>query len=633
MKVNKPFRLLPLIALLALTGCGKGGESGVISASLSGEEKTSVDGDGRQLVEMSYYDETEYDENGDVIFNDNLFYRNDLVSTIPQVPDPMVLEITDKNDPDYGKFYLYGTTSSGGFQTYRTEDFAHWEPMGWCLHPASGTAQARTLSADCWAPECVYDEKEKMYYFFCSASPKDSGLKYLPFIAKGPTPRGPFELIDHSDKYLNWDGTALTGADDQYFLRYATFDPYEMWIAMSNAVYINDQTVAQCETSNHIMRAIDFHPFVDDDGTKYLFFTCNKWNGQTFVMAMKMNTWDDPDYDTLTVISRTRLESAESEKQMPYENGNRINEGSFVVKHNGLYYLTLSINGYGDRSYCVIQSVSDKPLGVYRKLDPLENGVLLSTDSQTRDDISGPGHHSFIHKNGRSYIIYHKHNDVQAGGAARHVSVDELHWVTIKDIYGEDLDVMVVNGPSKSIQPKFEFVTGYRNVAVDAKVTATNISEGSSAKWLNDDLISYYVTDQKEFYDEYVQETKFDAATDITMTFDDPKTVRALMVYNSNHMDSAFASVKRVEFDCKLGDGTVVTKFIDNLKFDLEAATSEDDVDIIRPGHAAIAEFNEIEVKEVRIKVEPATEEEISIHGYDDDFAELQIPEIRLLGK
>ena len=69
------------------------------------------------------------------------------------------------------------------------------------------------------------------------------------------------------------------------------------------------------------------------------------------------------------------------------------------------------------------------------------------------------------------------------------------------------------------------------------------------------------------------------------------------------------------------------------MKFDLEAATSEDDVDIIRPGHAAIAEFNEIEVKEVRIKVEPATEEEISIHGYDDDFAELQIPEIRLLGK
>ena len=38
-----------------------------------------------------------------------------------------------------------------------------------------------------------------------------------------------------------------------------------------------------------------------------------------------------------------------------------INEGPCVVYHNGKYYLTISINGYRDKSYSVIQAVSDSP--------------------------------------------------------------------------------------------------------------------------------------------------------------------------------------------------------------------------------------------------------------------------------
>ena len=104
------------------------------------------------------------------------------------------------------------------------------------------------------------------------------------------------------------------------------------------------------------------------------------------------------------------------------------------------------------------------------------------------------------------------------------------------------------------------------------------------------------------------------------------------MIYNSKNMESAFYNIERVEFDCRLEDGTLATKYIDGLVFDWDAYTSTDDIDVIRPAASAIAEFDEIECIEIRITISPATEEQIPVHGYND-MAELAVSEIRVLGK
>jgi hypothetical protein len=309
-----------------------------------------------------------------------------------------------------------------------------------------------------------------------------------------------------------------------------------------------------------------------------------------------------------------------------------INEGPCVVYHNGMYYLTISINGYRDKSYSVIQAVSNSPLGPFRKLRNSEGGLLLSTDAMTMDNVSGPGHHGFIEIDGQLYIIYHKHNDPNEGGTARHVAVDRVSWIPIKDINGNDLEVMYVNGPTTSIQRFPDFASQYENIASEAVVSATNLVEGSSADYLVDGLQSIYKFANEDFVSNYVKETEFTGETVITFTFDDYRDIKALMIYNSKWMESAFYEIYRIEFDCLDSTNKKVTKVIKNLKFDWNAYTSSDDVDVIRAGSAAIAEFNETKIKEIRIIIKPATNEQIFVHGYND-MSQIALGEIEIIGR
>ena len=70
------------------------------------------------------------------------------------------------------------------------------------------------------------------------------------------------------------------------------------------------------------------------------------------------------------------------------------------------------------------------------------------------------------------FIIYHRHNDYLAGGNARYTAIDEMKWITVKDINGEDMAVPYVNGPTDSLQPLPAAVSGYKNIAPEATVTA-----------------------------------------------------------------------------------------------------------------------------------------------------------------
>lgn len=160
----------------------------------------------------------------------------------------------------------------------------------------------------------------------------------------------------------------------------------------------------------------------------------------------------------------------------------------------------------------------------------------------------------------------------------------------------------------------------------------TALAEGSAVSNLTDGLLTINRYANFDMVETYIKETEFTGETTITLKFDDYKTIRALMIYNSKNMESAFYGIERVEFDCRLEDGTLATKYIDNLKYDIEAYTSTDDMDVLRPASSAIAEFDEIACNEIRITIVPATEEQIPVHGFNE-MAELAVSEIRVLGK
>lgn len=587
-------------------------------------------GEGKNYIKMSYYDEASYADGEDYsTINENLFYRNERKV---DVADPCVVYVDDENDADYGTYYLYGTTGNTGFFCWKSDDLVNWEGVDYALlYRDLTTPEGKAVSIDSWAPEVIYDGDADKWYMFFSSTPKDSSNSYIPYIAEGDSPAGPFTLVDHIDSYTATDGTPLKDIENietnnsYYYQRYMTFDPYQMSQAMEKL------GLGDMDATSDVLRAIDFHPYVDSaTGDKYLYFNTSV---NSYIMGIKMKSWTEPEYGTLTIIAKPGYSTpSAAEKDVPNEMNTSVNEAAWITEHNGKYYLTYSTNSYRDKTYQVCQAVADSPLGEFRKLTEKEGGILLSADAALRDDVSGTGHSSIINAGGQYYIVYHKHNSVSEGGSSRHVAVDEIEWITVKDAQGNDLDVMYANGPTTSVQPLPEFASEYKNVASEAEVSATSLADDSSVSCLTDGLLSVNRFANNDMVETYVKETCFTAETTITLTFDDYKTIRALMIYNSKNMESAFYNIERVEFDCRLEDGTLATKYIDGLVFDWDAYTSTDDIDVIRPAASAIAEFDEIECIEIRITISPATEEQIPVHGYND-MAELAVSEIRVLGK
>jgi beta-xylosidase len=80
-------------------------------------------------------------------------------------------------------------------------------------------------------------------------------------------------------------------------------------------------------------------------------------------------------------------------------------EGAFLVRHDGKYYLFTSMGNWRDGTYRVLLSVSDTPAGPYERImDGDKPAVLLSSVG----NLHGPGHNSvFGGPDGRHWVCFH----------------------------------------------------------------------------------------------------------------------------------------------------------------------------------------------------------------------------------
>ena len=565
------------------------------------------------------------------VMNGKLFYRNTTISDTVYGADPSVMEITKSGDKNQGKYLMMvtGNSDKQSIPVYISSDLTNWKKSGTIeLKDENGSAATTAANADIWAMEMVYDEDKDKYYLFFSATPEKSEgstVCEVPYVAVGDSYTGMFQLINHAD-YKYADGSSLDSKEGNdalgyaSSLKYSVFDPYQMGQALKKTGLVSDP-------SAKAFRAIDFHPFIDSDGEKYLYFSITSVANKQVILGIQVADWITPKYDTLTVLTENKKDAVGSSTTVAYER-NYTNEGPWMTSHKGKYYLTLSINGYGKDNYKVIQAVSDSPLGAFRKLTVEEGGILLGADRI--GEISGPGHHSLVEKNGEIYIVYHVHNDPANPSYSRHVVMDKVEWVTNKN----ELEVMYVNGPTKaSVQPLPEFASGYKNIAADASVTSDTVKSDSAISYLTDKLWNTKGSTWKGensgtdvvFGDSCAKETEFDGKATIIMNFEETRTIRALMVYNSSDVGHAFDNIERIEFTC--ADGTV--KYINNLGFDTNANTyTFADYQGITTGDekylcgASIAEFCEMDVTAIKIIVNPA-----------GDNSEVALSEIVVLGK
>lgn len=583
---KKAFKLIALaMAVLLLAGCSPAGIPLAYDA---------------KIHEGGIADTGEY--------NQELFYRNDALLT---QPDPFVLYITDEGSTEYGYYYLYATNFvDQGYKAYRSRDMVNWQDVSAEVgHYCFLEQEIDAFTNPYWAPELIYDEETDKYYLFYSAS---------------------------ATTEWSWEGSYMR-------IGVAIADePYGPFIAYENNILIDEDkaNAAIPEEDRGSWCCIDASPFYGADGEKYMVFTREMDTDDGVVITetavnstawgIRMIDWQTPDYTTLTRLTCVGYLDTEKTAVADYESASVRNEGPhmYVRKHDdgtATYYLTTSINGLDD--YTVVQAISDKPLGPFRKLTEEEGGILLANDHMSWDHIKGTGHHCFVQAGNELMIVYHQQENRLTGGSwIRALAMDRITFVD----NGRGQEVMVANGPTWSLQPQLEIASQWRNIAPEATVKA---NKGENVEALTDGALSMYK--KIDFVKEFEANAK---NTTITLTFDDYREVKGLMVYNSKWFEKAFMFIDRVEFDFKnedVPDGA--TAYIENLPFDWQSYVkgSRDDM---RPGGSAVAVFAPMLVKEIRItfKLPVDRHDELQIldeEGYVIQQDTVAVSEIVVLGK
>lgn len=140
---------------------------------------------------------------------------------------------------------------------------------------------------------------------------------------------------------------------------------------------------------------IDNTLFIDEDGKKYMFF--DRFNDG-------LNIWSVQLDDNMAVLQNT-LRPCIHVSQKWEEVWPRVNEGAFVYKHQGKYYLLYSANSYESQQYGVGYAIADQIEGPWVKYQ--HNPIL-----QNPSGLVGVGHGAlFKDKEGVLRYVFHAHHD------------------------------------------------------------------------------------------------------------------------------------------------------------------------------------------------------------------------------
>ncbi|HEV2768331.1 MAG TPA: glycoside hydrolase family 43 protein [Acidimicrobiales bacterium] len=269
-----------------------------------------------------------------------------------------------------GRYYGFGTPAAGPVPVLTSLDLVSWQPAGTALPAPRGENQH-------WAPEVAYDNGT-FYLYHSTGGVEGEGHQLR--VATASNPVGPFtdqgNVLDPEDPFT-----------------------------------------------------IDAHPFRDDDGSWYLFYSRDFLDGErigTGIVADRM-------IDMVTLARERVTVVRPSEDWHLYERARRwygrvqdwyTVEGPFVRKRDGRYWCFFSGGAWRSASYGVGCAVADHPLGPYvHRPAPTGADVLRTVPGR----VIGPGHASIVlaPDNVSEYLVYHAWDPRLSG---RYMCIDRLRW-------------------------------------------------------------------------------------------------------------------------------------------------------------------------------------------------------------
>ncbi len=253
------------------------------------------------------------------------------------------------------------------FDAFSSKDLVNWEKHERILD----TTQIKWLRQALWAPSII--EKNDEYYLFFGAN---------------DIQRPGRDSYDPDNDINHYGGIGVAVAQ-------SPAGPYKDYLGKPLiSDFYNDA------------QPIDQFVFKDTDGTYYFFY-----GGWSHCNLGKLN-------DDFTGF--TPWEDGTLFKEVTPES---YVEGPFMFLRNGIYYFMWSEGSWGDGSYKVAYSMSDKATGPYKRI-----GTVLET--QEGDIATGAGHHSVIKKPGLDeYImVYHRRPIPNKDRDHRVVCMDKMEF-------------------------------------------------------------------------------------------------------------------------------------------------------------------------------------------------------------
>lgn len=269
-----------------------------------------------------------------------------------------------------GRYYAYGTPAAGAIPVLTSIDLVEWAPAGHALDlPAPGSCY--------WAPEVAYDNGRFFLYYSCGGA---EGEGHQLRVAVATSPAGPFR-----------DEGAVLDAEDPF--------------------------------------TIDAHPFEDDDGTWYLFYSRDFLEGDRVGTGIVV----DRLVDMVGLAGERATVVRPHAEWHVYERDRRwyervwdwyTLEGPFVRRRDGRYWCFFSGGAWRAPNYGVGCAVADHPLGPYTTVGDAEGPVVLTT---VPERAIGPGHASIVvaPDNVTDYLVYHAWDPALTG---RYMCIDRLDW-------------------------------------------------------------------------------------------------------------------------------------------------------------------------------------------------------------
>ncbi len=155
--------------------------------------------------------------------------------------------------------------------------------------------------------------------------------------------------------------------------------------------------------------AIDAHLFIDDDGQYYLYYVTLPGFGN---WVQRMKTPLEKAGDPVRI-----LEPSEEWEQRGFP----VNEGPWMIKHRGVYYLLYSGSPADTADYAIGYATARSPLGPFAKYSG--NPIVKRSEG-----VYGPGHCAVIRDGqNRLWLVYHqKKNDLQ--NYNRMICIDPLEF-------------------------------------------------------------------------------------------------------------------------------------------------------------------------------------------------------------